>query len=131
MKENKRQIIKTKAGEMGYIDTHFLSKCLINTKSKTQYLVMASCTRMVWAEVVEDIKSLTVMFAVLKCFNILADHYDIRFKEVLIDNGPEFGVKHSTKKAGYPFERTLIELGIKHRCMRPYRPQTNGKAERF
>ncbi len=25
----------------------------------------------------------------------------------------------------------MIELGIKHRYIRPYRPQTNGKAERF
>lgn len=25
----------------------------------------------------------------------------------------------------------LIELGIKHRYTRPYRPQTNGKVERF
>jgi transposase InsO family protein len=25
----------------------------------------------------------------------------------------------------------LMELGIKHRYTRPYRPQTNGKAERF
>jgi transposase InsO family protein len=25
----------------------------------------------------------------------------------------------------------LLELGIKHRYTRPYRPQTNGKIERF
>ncbi len=40
MKENKRQIIKTKAGELGHIDTYYLSKCLIHTESKTRYLVM-------------------------------------------------------------------------------------------
>ena len=28
-------------------------------------------------------------------------------------------------------ERMLNELGIKHRYTRPYRPQTNGKIERF
>ena len=28
-------------------------------------------------------------------------------------------------------ERMLMELGIKHRYTRPYRPQTNGKVERF
>ena len=28
-------------------------------------------------------------------------------------------------------ERMLKELGIKHRYTRPYRPQTNGKIERF
>lgn len=87
--------------------------------------------RVAWAEIVEDITSLTVMFAALKCLNILADHYDIRFKEVLTDNGPEVGTKRSKKKARHPFERMLMELEIKHRYTRPYRPQTNGKAERF
>lgn len=133
MREEKRQIIKKKAGELGHIDTHHLSKCLIHSESHTRYLVVVldSCTRVAWAEVVEDIKSLTVMFAILKSLNILADEYNIRFKEVLTDNGPEFGIKHSKKKSEHPFERMLIELGIKHRHTRPYRPQTNGKAERF
>ena len=31
----------------------------------------------------------------------------------------------------HPFERMLIELGVKHRYTQPYRPQTNGKVERF
>lgn len=133
MKENKRKIIKEKAGELGHIDSHYLSKAIIQGESKTRYLVciIDSATRIAWAELVEDIKSLTVMFAVLKSLNILADHYQIKFKEVLTDNGPEFGTKESKKKKEHPFERMLMELEIKHRYTRPYRPQTNGKAERF
>lgn len=133
MKENKRKIIKEKAGELAHIDCHYLCKSIIQDQNRTRYLVCVvdSCTRIAWAEVVEDLKSLTVMFATLKSLNILADHYDIRFKEVLTDNGPEVGTKNSSQKEQHPFERMLMELGIKHRYTRPYRPQTNGKVERF
>ena len=133
MKQNKRRIIKEKAGELAHIDAHYLSKSLIIKESQKLYLVCVvdSCTRIAWAELVQDIKALTVMFAILKCLNVIADQFDIRFAEVLTDNGPEFGPKGSSKKYGHPFERMLIEMGIKHRYTRPYRPQTNGKAERF
>ena len=133
MRQEKRRIIKTKAGELAHIDSHYLNKGIIRGDNHRYYLVCVidSCTRVVWAEVVEDIKSLTVMFAILKCLNMLAEHYQIKFKEVLTDNGPEFGTKESSRKAQHPFERMLIELEIKHRYIKPYRPQTNGKAERF
>lgn len=133
MKQEKRKIIKEKAGELGHIDSHYLNKGIVHNDNKRYYLVclIDSCTRIAWAEVVEDLKSLTVMFALLKCLNILSDHYQIKFKEVLTDNGPEFGKKESSKKREHPFERMLMEIGIKHRYIKPYRPQTNGKVERF
>jgi transposase InsO family protein len=93
--------------------------------------VIDSCTRLVWAEVVKDIKSLTVMFSVMRCFQVLQQEYGIKFQEALTDNGPEFGKKESKSKENHPFERMLMETGIKHRYIRPYRPQTNGKIERF
>lgn len=133
MKEERRRIIKEKAGELGHIDCHYLSKSIIDGENKRRYLLclIDSCTRVAWAEVIDDIKSLTVMFAALKCFNIVVDHFNIKFKEILTDNGPEFGIKTSQKKAEHPFERLLIQLGMTHRYIRPYRPQTNGKVERF
>ena len=67
----------------------------------------------------------------MKLIYLIASRYDIRFKEALTDNGPEVGTKESSRKAQHPFERMLMELGIKHRYTRPYRPQTNGKVERF
>ena len=43
--------------------------------------------------------------------------------EVLTDNGANF--------RSDAFAELLAERGIVHRRTRPYRPQTNGKAERF
>ena len=47
----------------------------------------------------------------------------VRVKRVLTDNGSIFRSK--------AFAAECRRLGIKHRFTRPYRPQTNGKAERF
>ena len=133
MKEEKRRIIKEKAGELGHVDCHHLAKDTISGDHKRYYLVCVidSCTRVAWAEVVEDIKALTVMFATLRCFNQLSSRFGVQFSELLSDNGPEFGPRSSQRKDGHPFERLLTELGIKHRYTQPYRPQTNGKVERF
>ena len=131
MQETKRRIIKSRAGELGHLDSHHLSKDLIVGSRQRYYLVslVDSCTRLAWAEVVDDLKSLSVMFAALKSINLLNVEYGLRFEEILTDNGPEVSTHKS--KDQHPFERMLMELGIKHRYTRPYRPQTNGKVERF
>ena len=132
-KLERRRIISKKAGELGHIDVHHLSRDLILGQHRKLYLVcvLDGCSRVAWADVVEDIKSLTVMFSVLRCFNMLTDEYGIQFERVLTDNGPEFGTRELKKKEEHPFERMLMELGVKHSHTRPYRPQTNGKVERF
>jgi transposase InsO family protein len=45
------------------------------------------------------------------------------------DNGVNLAA--GDKPQEHPFEAMLLELGIKHRYTRPYRPQTNRKVERF
>jgi transposase InsO family protein len=47
----------------------------------------------------------------------------VSVKRLLTDNGSAFRSKQ--------FKAVCLELGIKHRFTRAYRPQTNGKAERF
>lgn len=133
MKKTKRIIIKEKAGELGHADCHYLSDGIVKQHNKRLYLVCVidSCTRIAWAEVVEDITSLSVMFATIKAINMIKQAYNIQFAEILTDNGPEFGTRQSKSKEQHPFERMLMELGIKHRYTRPYRPQTNGKVERL
>ena len=131
MQTTKPRIIKTRAGELGHLDCHYLSKDLIVGARRRYYLVsvLDDCTRLAWTEMVDDLKSLSVMFAALKSINLLNAEYGVRFEAMLTDNGPE--VASPVNKAGHPMERMLVELGIKHRYTRPYRPQTNGKVERF
>ena len=133
MEKEKRKIIKTRAGQLGHIDCHHLAKSVLANQSIKLYLVcvLDDYSRLAWAELVEDITALTVMFATLKCFNYLYSQYQIKFEEVLTDNGPEFGSRYTQNKSTNPFERMLVEMAIKHRYTRPYRPQTNGKVERF
>lgn len=47
----------------------------------------------------------------------------VRIQRVLTDNGSTY--------RSHLFARTCEALGIKHNFTRPYRPQTNGKAEHF
>lgn len=131
MQHSKRRIIKTRAGELGHLDTHHLGRDLVVGSRKRCYLValLDACTRLAWAEVVADIRSLSVMFATLKSINLLNAEYGVRFEAVITDNGPEMASPTNTQ--GHPMERMMLELGIKHRYTRPYRPQTNGKIERF
>lgn len=133
MKQSKQRIIKEKAGELGHIDTHYLAKGIVAGDSKRYYLLglIDSCTRLAWVEILPDIKALTVLFATLKSLNMFTREYQVKFEEILSDNGPEFGPKSSSNKQNHPFERLLQEMRIKHRYIRPYRPQTNGKIERF
>ena len=71
--------MKQKAGELGHLDCHHLSKDLIATDPTRYYLVCVidACTRLAWAEVVTDLKSLTVMFSALKSFNLLHQRYEL------------------------------------------------------
>jgi transposase InsO family protein len=47
----------------------------------------------------------------------------IRIERILTDNGASY--------RGFAYRDALVHLGIRHKRTRPFRPQTNGKAERF
>jgi DNA-binding transcriptional MerR regulator len=132
-REVKRKIIKERMGQLGHIDTYYLSKYIITGEVSKLYVVavMDDYSRITWAEVIEGIDSLSVMFGAMRCFMMLKSSYSIQFEEMLSDNGSEFGNRSVKNKAKHPFERLLCEMGITHRNTRPYRPQTNGKIERF
>lgn len=131
IKKEKKRIIKMKAGELGHADCHYLSTLKFNKKRYYLVSLMDDCTRLTLCEMVEDIKSLTVMFSMLRLMNMFHDLFKIKFAEILTDNGAEFGSRGWKNRDNHPFERMLMELGVKHRYTMPYKPQTNGKIERF
>ena len=134
-KQERKSYVMSKIGELIHIDCHQLSKGItIAEPNKTYYLlgVLDDFSRTCWVELMEDKKALTVMFATLKAFNMLKNTYDIEIDEVMTDNGAEFGSGQFAKnKENHPFERLLMEMQMKHKYTKPYRPQTNGKIERF
>jgi transposase InsO family protein len=133
MKQARRTYVKERAGQLGHVDCHFLGDKTIAGETKKRYLValMDDATRIVYVEVIDDIKALTVMFAILRIINVFVEQYGIKFESIMTDNGSEFGRKSGKDKENHPFERMLMELGIKHYYTPPYKPQVNGKIERF
>ena len=109
MRESKRQIIKTRAGELGHLDCHYLSSLIVGAKRR-HYLVSVLDDAPDLGGGVDDLKSLSVMFAALTSINLLNAEYGVRFEAILTDNGAE--VASPAKKANHPMERMFQELGI-------------------
>jgi transposase InsO family protein len=79
-------------------------------------------SRLAYAEVLPDEKALTAIGFLRRALAFFA-RYGIRVERLLTDNGSAYiSVKHAL---------ACRSLGIRHLRTRPYRPQTNGKAERF
>jgi transposase InsO family protein len=133
MTTEKRKIIRDFAGSLGHVDCHVLPKGIVKSEPTKRYYVLGCIddySRICWVEVTESVKALDACFAMMDIVMIMNQRYGISFEEVMTDNGSEFcGGSKSLQE--HPFERMLIHFGIKHRKTQPYRPQTNGKIERF
>ena len=79
-------------------------------------------SRVAYSEVLADERKSTVLAFWWRACSWLAEH-GIAVRAVLTDNGPAY---RSTD-----FARACLAAGVRHLYTRPYRPQTNGKVERF
>jgi transposase InsO family protein len=79
-------------------------------------------TRLAYAEVLTDEKGPTAVGFLRRALEFYARH-GVRVERVMTDNGSPY-VSHVHAAA-------CRELGIRHLRTRPYRPRTNGKAERL
>ena len=86
------------------------------------HIAIDDCSRLAYAEVLGDEKATTVV-AFLRRAVVFYERHGMAVQQLLTDNG-----------SGY---RSIVHamacraMGIRHLRTRPYRPQTNGKAERF
>src|SRR6266545_627805 len=79
-------------------------------------------SRLAYAEVLPDEKAQTAI-GFLRRASVFYGRYGIRIERLLTDNGSAYvSAVHAL---------ACRALGIRHLRTRPYRPQTNGKAERF
>jgi len=81
-------------------------------------------TRLAYAEIHPDEKAVTCAGFLRRAAAWFAEHGIVRIERVMTDNA--FAYRHSAA-----WREALAELGAQPRRIRPYRPQTNGKAERF
>jgi transposase InsO family protein/transposase len=86
------------------------------------HIAIDDCTRLAYAEVLGDEKATTVVGFLRRAVAFFERH-GMHVEQLLTDNGPGY---RSTIHA-----IACRALGIRHLRTRPYRPQTNGKAERF
>jgi len=86
------------------------------------HIAIDDYSRLAYAEVLDDEKATTVVAFLRRAIDFYRRH-GIEIERLLTDNG---GGYRSTIHA-----LACKALGIRHSRTRPYRPQTNGKAERF
>jgi transposase InsO family protein len=86
------------------------------------HIAIDDCTRLAYAEVLPDQRTSTVIGFLTRTIAFYA-RYGITVQQLLTDNG---GAYRSTIHA-----IACRALGVRHLRTRAYRPQTNGKAERF
>ena len=135
LNESQKKIIKRyekqSPGELAHIDLTKLPKdirCAFKLKELYVGALCDDCTRLTYAEILKDKRSSTLTYFMARALSWFKQIYNFEFEAVMSDNGPEF---RGSLEREHPFETMCNELGIKHICTQPYRPQTNGKIEAF
>ena len=86
------------------------------------HTVVDDCSRVAYAEICSDETAQTAIAVLQRAVAWFAEH-GVTVERVLSDNGSAYK-SHTWRDA-------CSNLGITHKRTRPYRPQTNGKIERF
>jgi transposase InsO family protein len=86
------------------------------------HVALDDATRLVYAEILPDEKARTTARFLVRALRWFRAHM-VAVRRLLTDNGSAYRSR--------VFGRVARRLGIRHSRTRPYRPQTNGKVERW
>lgn len=131
-KKHIKRYEKNYPGELLHADTYSLPKTLV-VERKSYYLfgILDDCTRLCYTELIDRTTAANVSQAFSRAYKWFSLH-GFSPEEVMTDNGSEFTAYTSQKAKDTHFFETMLKVfNVKHCCIRPYRPQTNGKIERF
>jgi transposase InsO family protein len=92
------------------------------TRFEYVHVMIDDHSRLAYAEVLPTLTARDAVGFLRRAANWFAER-GVRIQALMSDNGSAY-VAHAHRRA-------LTELGLKHLRTRPYRPRTNGKAERF
>jgi transposase InsO family protein len=87
------------------------------------HVAVDDATRVAYVDALPDQSASSAIQFVVAMHQFFAQH-GVRVERIMTDQHRSFRISRA-------FQATLAGLGIEHRMTRPYRPQTNGKAERF
>lgn len=120
-------------GQRVQIDVKFVPKsCLVGTAAEEggyyQYTFLDEYSRFRYLEAFQEHSTYSSAEFIKHC----AKKFPFVIECVQTDNGPEFTNRLISGQSSRPtlFEKTLEQLGIRHKLIRPYTPRHNGKVER-
>jgi transposase InsO family protein len=134
--EPARRFQKETAGELLHLDVKKLGRIgrvghRITGDRRTQvrgigwefvHVAIDDASRLAYVEVLEDERAPTTASFLHRALGFFASS-GVRVQALLTDNGSAY--------RSYLFAASCAQLGLHHLRTRPYRPRTNGKAERF
>lgn len=119
---------KTAPGELFHLDVKTLVPLRRRLPPEHQFAVLDDFSREAFSRIYPTATTRAATDFLLSALQ----YYRYPVQAVLTDNALCFTMRHAYHAERVPlFAKTCAALGIRHALIRPYRPQTNGKVERF